>query len=169
MSKKIRISLIIISVLGLLDVIFLPVFSAFGGLFPTNVDMPFLEVIDAAFNMEGAFDLWVVRFTFAILISFVIVLIAALLADKITFIITNALGIVLISIQMFQFSSRVKEVQEALNINKTSYSVGTWVALFLLSVSLSIVLLKFKEKPKVQENVLPNETEEIESNDSILE
>ncbi len=160
MSKKKRLSLIVISLLGLLDVMFLPVFSVFGGLFPGEVQVPFLEVFDLIFNEQGAFELWVVRFTAAILISFFMLLIAALFSGKLTFIITDALCIVLITVQIIQYSAQTKEIHNLFDFEKTSLSVGTWVAILFYISAIFIVLYKKSENAETTVNPSASDVEE---------
>lgn len=157
MGKKRKLSLIIISILGLLDVIFLPVFSAFGGLFPISVEMSFFEVISAVFNTKGAFELWAVRFTMAISFAFIVLIIAALTADKIIFIVTDILSIILVLVQIVLYSLQTKGVQNLFDLKSTSVSIGTWIALLLLFSLLFLAFYKIKTK---------NETTDVATNDT---
>ena len=168
MSKKRRLILIAISLVGLLDVMFLPVFSVFGGLFPGTVQVPFFEVFDLIFNEQGAFELWVVRFTVAILISFLLLLISALFTGKFTFIITNALCIVLLSVQIIQYSSQTKEIHSLFDFEKTSLSVGTWLAMLLYFAAMFIVLYKKRAKAETTENPSDSEISEKETPSDVI-
>lgn len=83
---------LIISILALLNVVFVPIFDVWGGLFPGDPDDNFFDAIGYAF--EGEFDMWVVIFTLTIFIPSLFMFIFSFTSKNKLFRISSIVGII---------------------------------------------------------------------------
>ncbi|MBQ3004754.1 MAG: hypothetical protein IJD88_02370, partial [Clostridia bacterium] len=78
MNESARNKLIVFSVLSLLNVMFVPFFDVWGGLFPGDVDDNFFDVIEGVLTDGDAWEYWVVQLTMFVFIPTVFMLFSAL-------------------------------------------------------------------------------------------
>ena len=95
MRKEFKITLIILSALALLNVLFVPIFDVWGGLFPSDVEKDFFDIIEILFNDSDAWDLWSVVLTVSIFVPTLIMFIMSFTGQKWLFLSVNVVGIIL--------------------------------------------------------------------------
>lgn len=131
----------IISMIALINVIFVPIFDVWGGLFPSDPDGNFFYVVEALFNDPEAFFEWVVMFTAAAFIPGVLMLIFSVSNNKTGVKVCAGLGIVLIVLLLLSHTSQ--NGTESLSPEDGNIAIGTWIALVLFVAAL---VVSFQEK-----------------------
>ena len=149
MSKSTRPILIMLSVFALLNVVFVPIFDVWGGLFPSDVDRTFFEVIEIVFEDSDDWSLWVVQLTMSIFIPTLFMFIMALIGNKGLFLTSNIIGIILWFKQIIDFGMEDDGFEDLFDFEDGSISIGTWIAIGLFLVSFFIVL---NSKKKAENN-----------------
>lgn len=127
---------IILSILALANVIFVPVFDVWGGLFPGNPDSNFFDVIEYVF--EGEFSYWVVLFTLTILIPSLFMLIFSFSDGGKMFKAASGAGIIFMIITLIRFVSQ-NDFGELFDFDDGNISIGTWIAFALFIISFFVV------------------------------
>lgn len=140
-KKKRSIAQIIISILALINVVFVPVFDVWGGLLPSNPEDTFFDAIGYA--LQGEFDFWVTRFTLALFVPSVFMLLFAILGLKKAAKISSAAGIALIIAGLIHFVFEYG-ISYLFDFDDGNLSIGLWIGL-----GLFIVMLFVRTKNKV--------------------
>lgn len=138
MVKKTNTVCTVACILALFNVLFVPIFDVWGGLFPDNVNYTFTDVIEmVAKDADSAFDRWVVIFTMKIFISTVIALALALFRQYGATKVVAGIGLLLVVIDVGRYADQVEydELADLFDDN-TSLSIGIWVAIVLFAVIL---------------------------------
>ncbi len=134
-------ALIVLSVIALLNVMFVPIFDVWGGLFPSDVDDNFFEVVEMLFkDVNYYWNLWVVQITLSILLPSIFMLIFLLAGARKLFITSTIVGIVLWFRIIVQFISQ-NGVSDVFDFDDCSISIGTWIAIILFVTSLITALV----------------------------
>lgn len=139
MEEKERQSLIVISLLSLLNVMFVPIYNTGGGLFPSYVKYDFIEVIGLIFEDSDNLEMEVVKFTLIILVPSIFMLVAALDGKDKVFFIANIVGNCLLWIRILVLFSHYvpKEggFQYIFDFETGKISIGVWIAVVLFGVA----------------------------------
>lgn len=151
---------IILSVLSLLNVMFVPVFDVWGGVFPGKIDYDFFYAINAFFTDKDSWYEWVVEFSIAIFVSSVFMLIASLLNSKTGFAITSLIGLISELKILASFASQ-NESYEIIPSDDCSISIGTWTALAIFIISFIVALTSNKNKG--EQHSAPLQAVEVET------
>ena len=142
MNKETKKWLIIISVFALLNVMFMPIFDAFGGFLPDDARVNFFDVIDMIREDSDAWDLWVVQFTMCIFIPSVLMLIMALVESKQGFMLSCAAGMLWCTGEIIAYIDQYAEIYEdfgdIFELIGDHICIGTWIGFAIFAVSLSI-------------------------------
>lgn len=134
-------ALIVLSVVALLNVIVVPVFDVWGGLFAKNATkFTFFHVIESITEDPNNWNLWVVQITLSIFLPSLFMLIFSLVGARKLFITSTIVGIVLWFRIIIQFISQ-KGASYVFDFDDCSISIGTWVAIILFVISLIISLV----------------------------
>ncbi len=160
-------ALIVLSIVALLNVIVVPVFDVWGGLFAKNATkFTFFHVIESIFEDPDNWNLWVVQITLSILLPSIFMFIFSLVGARKLYITSTIVGIVLWFRIIVQFISQ-KGVSYVFDFDDCSISIGTWIAIVLFVIAL-ITSLVSKGKTNgnsvsyITNNVTPNhETEPV--------
>ncbi len=140
---------IIISILALLNVIFIPIFDVWGGLFPEHPEANFAEVMEAA--AEGHFEYWVVILTLIYFIPSVCMFFSSFTKSNVAFKTFASLGFVAAILALLSCISQQLELFESLEYvlgpEETSISIGTWIGLFLYFLAIVAVPKPKDDKP----------------------
>lgn len=140
MSKSVKTTLIILSTFALLNVMFVPIFDVWGGLFPSEVDDNFFDVIKMIFKEGGdAWRHWVVLFTITIFVPSLMMFVASLTGSKGFFVTVNIIGIVLWIRQIVDYGTD-NDFDSSFDFEDGNVSIGTWIALGIFVISLIIAL-----------------------------
>ena len=130
---------IVLAVLSLLNVIFIPAFDVWGGLFPSSPEINFFDVLQILFTDSDALQYWAVLFVLTFLIPSVLMMIAALIGKKGFFVGSAVFGVVswvsLIMMYVSQYG-----MDELLDFDDGSVAVGTWIAILLFVLSLILII-----------------------------
>ena len=137
---------IVISVLALLNVLFVPIYDVWGGLFPKHPEKNFLDAIDYLF--KGEFDLWLVQFTFVLFIPTVFMLIFSLLGKKRAAKISAGIGIALIVWESINFFSpgNGNELTDVFDFDESNISIGFWIGIALF---IAMIVIKTDSQKKI--------------------
>lgn len=134
MNKRIRPVLVITPVFALLNVMIMPIFETWSGLFPEDREFMFLEVMEAFFKgyyyyrSWTAWDMWVVQLTVFIFFPSLIMLFSALFKNRILFIISSLSGIILEGKVLVDYAIQ-NGLDELFDFDDGNISIGTWIAL----------------------------------------
>lgn len=150
MNKSYRVALICLSFISLLNVMFVPIFDLWGGLFPESVEYNFFDVVDMLFNDSDCWDYWVVILTMSIFIPTVFMLIMSLFGNKILFLIVNVAGIINWIKQIVDYCNQGYGINEIFDYHDTCVSIGNWIAIGLFFVSFVIAICSKREVKNVK-------------------
>lgn len=149
MEQKEKQSLIVISLLSLLNVMFAPIYNTRGGLFPSNVKYNFIEVIGLIFEDSDNLEMEVVKFTLIILVPSIFMLVAALLGKDKLFSIANIVGSCFLWTRIFVLFFHYASIEDGLpyifSFERGKISIGVWIAVVLFGVA-SHVSGKYKRQ-----------------------
>lgn len=145
MCKKSQLVLIMLSVIALLNVIFVPIFDVWGGIFPSEVDDDFFEIVDKVFNDSSAFRHWSVNITVSIFISCVLMLISSIIGNK-SFSILTAFSGIAGSLYTVLGYGEEKGFEKVIDFDDGNISIGSWIAIILFILSFFIALNSKKKE-----------------------
>ena len=149
MNKSTRPILIMLSVFALLNVMFVPIFDVWGGLFPSDVDRSFIDVIEIVFEDADDWSLWVVQLTMSIFVPTIFMFIMSLIGNRGLFITSNVIGIVLWFKQIIDYGMEDDGFEDLFDFEDGSISIGTWIAIGIFIISFFVAL---NSKKKVEHN-----------------
>ena len=148
MEKKERRTLTIISILSLLNIIFMPIYNNRGGLFPSYVKYDFKEVIGLIFEDLDNLEMEIVKFTLIIFVSSVFMLVTALLGKTKGFLIACLIGKYLLWTRIIVLFLHYVQIEDGLpyifDFERGKISIGVWIAAVLFSIA-SYVSKKYKK------------------------
>lgn len=156
---------IILSVLALANVIFVPVFDVWGGLFPGKPDDNFFNVIEYVF--EGDFSPWVVLFTLTIFIPSLCMFIFSFSDGGKMFKVAASAGVILMIITLCTFVSQ-NDFGELFDFDDGNISIGTWIALALFIISFFTVKSSRIVQSAQNNNDIDNSNNENPTNEIIF-
>lgn len=159
MNKNTRMVLIILSIVAVLNVMFIPIFDVWGGLFPSDVDRDFFDVMECYLENDNAWNLWVVQLTISFFASSILMLITSLIGNKKLSIVANIIAI-FVWFKLIIIDYVEEEGTEALlDSEDGSISIGTWITIILFIASF-IVVLKSKKKDETCQNIVTPRVEQ---------
>ncbi len=139
---------IFISALSLLNVMFVPIFDVWGGLFPSGPDDNFLDVIEMIFTDSNAWHYWVVLLTMSIFIPSIAMFITSF-CTRIGFLISSIIGIISVTSVVVWFSSEYTSwsIESLLfDLDDGCVCIGTWIALLIFIIAGLVSLFPDKKK-----------------------
>lgn len=155
MNKFVQPVLITLSVFALLNVMFVPIFDVWGGLFPSDVDYNFFDVLKMISKDGGdAWDYWVVQFTITIFVPSLIMFVASLTGSKGFFVTVNVIGI-LLWIRQIVYYGMDNDFDGSFDFDDGNVSIGTWIAIGIFVISLIIALSSRKSIPNTTHQPQP--------------
>lgn len=144
MCKKSQIVLIILSLILILNVMFVPIFDVWGGLFPSEVEDNFFDVIHKVFYNDSAFRYWSVRITISIFIPCVFMLISSIIGNKSFSILTAFLGIAGSLYTVIGYGLE-KGFESSYDADSGNISIGSWIAIIIFVISFIAAITAKKE------------------------
>lgn len=134
-----NIKLIMVSVLSILNILFLPIFDVWGGFFPSNPDGNFLYVVESFFTDSDSWDEWIVILTLSLFVAAVLILVSSLIGKKTFSIIATIIGI---AVWIIDFSTYVSqnETYDWIPSDDCNICVGFWIAIILFVVSFVLAV-----------------------------
>lgn len=145
MSKKLRVFYIIISVAGLINVFFLPMFEQGGGMFPSDTEYNFARIIGDAFMKKDTLSLQVTQMTLCAFVPFVIMLASALTRMKLIYSLAGIAGLVAWFVNIIGYALK-SGFASLIDVEKTDISIGSWVAVLLLLINGLVIICSKKRK-----------------------
>lgn len=139
MNKFVQPVLITLSVFALLNVMFVPIFDVWGGLFPSDVDYNFFDVLKMISKDGDAWRKWVVQFTITIFVPSLMMFVASLSGSKGFFVTVNIIGILLWIRQIIDYGTD-NDFDSSFDFEDGNISIGTWIAIGIFVISLIIAL-----------------------------
>lgn len=137
-QRSARIPQIVVSVLAVLNVMFVPIFDVWGGLFPSNPDSIFWDVISG--NCES--NEWVFIFTLTILIPSGLMLLFSILKAKVLARIAGFGGVICLIALLVRFVSEY-EFSYLFDFDDGNLCIGLWIGL-LLFIAMACIPTKKK-------------------------
>lgn len=125
---------IVLSALSIFNIIFIPSFDVWGGLFPSHPDANFFEIIETIFTDNDAFYYWSVVIVVSVLIPAIAMLIGAILDNKPVFLISSLVGIILWFRFIIVYINQ-NELSALFDFDSGSIAIGTWIAIVLFVIS----------------------------------
>ncbi len=144
--RKISKSQIIISILAMLNIIFVPVFDVWGGLFPSHAEDDFFDVMYYLFYDTDAWSYNVFRFTIAIFIPTVIMLLTSILGLRKAAKVAGVGGILWLIIELILFVDEYG-ISYLFDFDDGNISIGLWVGLALF---IAMTLVRTKKKTIIE-------------------
>jgi len=132
-QRSVRVPQVVVSVLAVLNVMFVPIFDVWGGLFPSNPDNNFWDVISG--NCES--NEWVFIFTLAILIPSGLMLLFSILKTKVLARIAGFGGVICLIALIVRFVSEY-EVSYLFDFDDGNLCIGLWIGLLLFVIMACI-------------------------------
>ncbi len=150
MSRNVRRFFIIISVLSLLNVIFLPIYSEGGPMISKASEYSFVRIVGDLFMEEGTLTLWVTQMTLCIFVPSVVMLASAFTRMRLLYVLSDLCGIVLWVFNFVRYGIE-NGFKIIFDINKTDISIGAWVAMLLFLINSLVILCTGKKKKEEPE------------------
>lgn len=135
----------ILSILGLMNVIFIPIFDVWGGLFPSNPDWDFIEVVEEIFTNENAWEKWAVIFTTAIFVPCLLMLISSFCNSRKAFLISSIIGFTAEACVIFEYIDQ-NDPTDYIPSDDCNIAIGVWIALVLFFVSIFVGFKKYEQQ-----------------------
>lgn len=163
-KSKIQIALIILSVFAMINVLFVPMYDVWGGLYGSGDVDNFIDVID--YISRGKNSLWVVQITMHIFVPTAFMLFFSFVYVKGLFISSTIVGIIAWFRIILDYVNQYGEKE----LFKTSYGnvcIGTWVAIafFVVNLILGLCDLGRKKQPVTATNTVNQPIKTVQSND----
>lgn len=152
MSKKTWHIVLTLSVLALINVMFVPLMSIYDGLFPDESSIDFFETMESIFTDGNWREYLSARFTLYILIPSVVMLAFALFEVKSLFIASTVVGILLWSYGIYSFADELDGIGHALNVEHGAISIGAWIAVALFFACFLVAVCA--ENPSMSQTVI---------------
>lgn len=142
-------SYITLSILSLLNIVFVPSFDIWSGLFPSDYENTFFGAIRDLFTDSDAIHYWSVIIVLSVFLPCILMIISAVLDNKVFYSVSSGLGIIL----WFRTAiSYIKQygIVDFFDFDDGSLSIGFWIALILFVIAFTIGITSKKiEKNKV--------------------
>lgn len=146
LKKRRDMKQVIVSLLALLNVMFVPLYDVWGGLFPGDVDETFWDVITGQCETNA----WVFVFTIAVFVPTAFMLIFSLAKARRLARLSGAVGLVWMVIDLIRYVNQY-EIGYLFEFEDGNFSIGIWIALVLFLVMTLIATPKLmKEAPKAE-------------------
>lgn len=169
---------IILSVMSLLNVLFVPIFDVWGGLFPSSPEYSFFDVVEMIFEDSDAWSYWPVILTVSIFIPVVLMLIASTMQNRTFILISSGLGMFLWLKNTGSYMKQIGDLEDVFmnlfDFDDGNICIGWYVAIALF-VAVFIVAIKNKNSQAVgtksvnitQKNTYPSEPPKIGTSNNI--
>ena len=132
-QKNLNMAQLIVAIIALLNVMFVPIFDVWGGLFPGHVDDNFWDVIFGHCDS----DQWVVVFTVAIFVpTFFMVLFSIIRTQKLAKI-SGAVGLAWMVIDLIRFVNQY-EFDYLFDFDDGNLCIGLWIGFVLFIIMVCI-------------------------------
>ncbi|MBQ5968753.1 MAG: zinc ribbon domain-containing protein [Clostridia bacterium] len=128
---------LIISLLAVLNVIFLPLFSAGSGVFPSEMRSTFLEVVTGKYEIYD----WPVALTALIFLPSMLMTVLSILKAQITTKLTGLVGLILMVGALLKYVDEFS-LDALFSLENGNLSIGLWIAFLLFIVMLFIPIDK---------------------------
>ncbi len=143
---------IILSVLSLLNILFVPIFDVWGGLFPSSPEYSFFDVVEMIFEDSDAWHYWSVILTVSVFIPVVLMLIASIMENRTFILISSGLGIFLWLKNMGSYMKQIGDLEDIFmdlfDFDDGNICIGWYVAIALF-VAVFIVSMKNKNSKAI--------------------
>lgn len=130
-------SYITLSILSLLNIVFVPTFDIWSGLFPSDYENTFFGAIRDLFTDSDAIYYWSVVIVLSVFLPCLLMIISAVLDNKVFYSVSSGLGIIL----WFRTAvSYIKQygIADFFDFDDGSLSIGFWIALILFVIAFTI-------------------------------
>ena len=131
---------LIISLLALLNVIFLPLFSEGNGVFPSEMHSTFLDVVTGKHEIDS----WPVALTVLIFLPSMLMTVLSILKAQITTKVTGLVGLILMVGALLKYVDTFS-LDALFSLENGNLSIGLWIAFLLFIVMLFIPIDKKRE------------------------
>jgi len=128
---------LIISLLSLLNVIFLPLYSAGNGVFPNEMRSTFLEVVTGKYEIYD----WPVALTVLIFLPSMLMTVLSIIKAQITTKLTGLVGLILMVGALLKYVDEFS-LDALFSLENGNLSIGLWIAFLLFIVMLFIPIDK---------------------------
>ena len=129
MKKTISKQQVVVSILALLNVMFVPLFDVWGGLFPSHPDETFWDVVTGGCEPEQ----WIFVFTLAALVPSVLMLLFSLLKAKVLARLAGAAGLIWMIADLIFYVNQY-EIDYLFDFEDGSLCIGLWIAVLLFLI-----------------------------------
>ena len=152
MKISARITTMFISILALLNVIFVPLFVTLGGLYPRTITIGFTEAFQLLYDDFGNWQLWEVQFIVLLFIPAAFMLLTTLLGSKGLFILSSLFGVAMWIIEIVIYSSSDFPTNDIMDFKNGSIAIGVWIALILFIFGFLAGLVAKKKETVAESN-----------------
>ena len=145
-SFKRFLPIILLSLILIANTIFVPMFSVWGGLFPSGTTHSFIDALDELNRfVGGSYRLWPEIFIWSAFVPAIALLISALAKSKIMAVQSSVAGIGLLLYNLNRYITQVG-IDFALNIDNGNIGIGFWIATALFIVCFFYAISIKKQK-----------------------
>ncbi len=159
-----RVKYIILSILSLLNIVLIPSFDTWAGLIPSNYENTFFDAIGDIFTDSDAIHYWSVIIVLSVLIPSILMVISAVLDNKVLYSVSSALGIILWFRTAISYI-RQYDIGDFFDFDDGSLSIGFWIALIIFIIAFIVGIMSKKDFSEVQ--AVNNRKFSVETNNSV--
>lgn len=136
--------LMLLSLLSMLNVIFLPIYDVWGGLFPEDPDYNFLDVIQLLISDSDALGYWVVEFSLLLFIAGFLTFLFAISEGQIMQRVVPLLGILAVTFTLLRNGNQ--NGWDSVIGEDSNVCIGVWTGLLLMIISLAVTFIPVHER-----------------------
>lgn len=159
-----RVKYIILSILSLVNIMLVPSFDIWEGLIPSDYENTFFDAIGDIFTDSDAIHYWSVIIVLSVLIPSILMVISAVLDNKVLYSMSSALGIILWFRTAISYI-RQYDIGDFFDFDDGSLSIGFWIALIIFIIAFIVGIMSKKFFSEVQ--AVNNRKFSVETNNSV--
>lgn len=169
---------VVLSVLSLLNVLFVPIFDVWGGLFPNSPEYSFFDVVEMIFEDSYAWHYWPVILTVSVFVPISLMLVASITGNRTFILIASGSGIILWLRNMFSYMRQIGDLEDIFmdlfDFDDGNICIGWYIAIALFVAVFLVALTNQNPKsvkaPSIdnsQKSIYIPESKKIETDNSI--
>ena len=144
-----RVKYIVLSVLSLLNIVLIPSFDTWSGLFPSDYENTFLGAVEDVLTDSDAIHYWSVIIVLSVFIPSLLMLVSAVLDKKVLYSLSSVLGIILWFRTAISYTKQYG-IADLFDLDDGSLCIGFWFALILFVIAFIIGIISKKDNSRIQ-------------------
>ena len=144
-----RVKYIVLSVLSLLNIVLIPSFDTWSGLFPSDYENTFLGAVEDVLTDSDAIHYCSVIIVLSVFIPSLLMLVSAVLDKKVLYSLSSVLGIILWFRTAISYTKQYG-IADLFDFDDGSLCIGFWFALILFVIAFIIGIISKKDNSRIQ-------------------